>query len=137
MENSFQEIDAYLHDVKNAVQERRYRLDLNVRRLDNQALFSDYVINMQDVEKILLSLSPWDFSEAVQNRHEGFEDEMLFIFGKTVRLLQRYGQREGNVPLYIKINKIMDGFVIIISFHKQRRRLNFYFEHIHEKESGQ
>ena len=132
MENSFQEIDAYLHDVKNAVQEGRYRLDLNARRLDNQTLFSDYVIDMQDVEKILLSLSPWDFSEAVQNRHEGFEEEMLFIFGKTVRLLQRYGKREENVPLYIKINKVMDGFVIIISFHKQRRRLKFYFEHIHD-----
>ena len=137
MKNSFQEIEAYLHDVKNAVRDGRYQLDLNAKRLDNQTLFSDYVLNMQDVEKILLSLSPWDFSEAVQNRHKGFENEMLFIFGKTVRLLQRYGNREENVPLYIKINKFMDGFVMIISFHKQRRRLNFHFKNIHDKESGQ
>ena len=137
MENSFQEIESYLHDVKDAVQDGRYRLDLNAKRLDNQALFYDYVLDMQEFEKILLSLSPWDFSEVVQNRHKGFENEKLFIFGKTVRLLQRYGNREENVPLYIKINKFMDGFVIIISFHKQRRRLNFHFKNIHDKESGQ
>ncbi len=134
MEYSLQDIDAYLHDVKEAVQEGRFRLDLNTRRQDNRNLFLEYVLDMQMVEKILLSLSPWDFSEAVQNRHEGFEDEMLFIFGKTVKLIQRFEEREENVPLYIKINKLTEGFVIIISFHRQQKRLKLYFE---DKESGQ
>ena len=134
MEYSLQDIDAYLHDVKEAVQEGRFRLDLNTRRQDNRNLFLEYLLDMQMVEKILLSLSPWDFSEAVQNRHEGFEDEMLYIFGKTVRLIQRFREREENVPLYIKINKLTEGFVIIISFHRQQKRLKLYFE---DKESGQ
>ena len=128
MEYSLQDIDAYLHDVKEAVQEGRFRLDLNTRRQYNRNLFLEYLLDMQMVEKILLSLSPWDFSEAVQNRHEGFEDEMLYIFGKTVRLIQRFREREENVPLYIKINKLTEGFVIIISFHRQQKRLKFYFE---------
>ncbi len=134
MEYSLQDIEAYLHDVKEAVQEGRFRLDLNTRRQDNRNLFLEYVLDMQMVEKILLSLSPWDFSEAVQNRHEGFEDEMLYIFGKNVRLIQRFEEREENVPLYIKINKLTEGFVIIISFHRQQKRLKLYFE---DKESGQ
>lgn len=128
MEYSLQDIDAYLHDVKEAVQEGRFRLDLNTRRQYNRNLFLEYLLDMQMVEKILLSLSPWDFSEAVQNRHEGFEDEMLYIFGKTVRLIQRFREREENVLLYIKINKLTEGFVIIISFHRQQKRLKFYFE---------
>ncbi len=134
MKYSPQDIEAYLHDVKEAVQEGRYRLDLNTRRQDNRNLFLEYILDMQMVEKILLSLSPWNFSEAVQNRHEGFEDEMLFIFGKTVGLIQRFGEREEKVPLYIKINKLTEGFVIIISFHRQQKRLKLYFE---DKESGQ
>ncbi len=134
MEYSLQDIDAYLHDVKEAVQEGRFRLDLNTRRQDNRNLFLEYLLDMQMVEKILLSLSPWDFSEAVQNRHEGFEDEMLYIFGKTVRLIQRFREREENVPLYIKINKLTEGFVIIISFHRQQKRLKLYFV---DMESGQ
>ena len=137
MEYNFKDIEAYLHDVRNAVREGRYRLDLNARRQDNRNLFLEYVFDMQMVEKILLSLTPWDFSEAVQNRHEGFEEEILFIFGKTARLLQRFGDQEENIPLYIKINKLAEGFVIIISFHRQRRRMTFYFENIHGKESGE
>ena len=137
MEYNFKDIEAYLHDVKNAVKEGRYRLDVNAKRQDNRKLFLEYVLDMQMVEKILQSLTPWDFSEAVQNRHEGFEEEILFIFGKMVRLLQRYGRREEDVPLYIKINKLAEGFVIVISFHRQRRQMKFYFENIHGKESGE
>ena len=132
MEYSPQDIEAYLHDVKEAVQKGRYRLDLNTRRQDNRNLFLEYVLDMQMVEKILLSLSPLDFSGAVQNHHKGFDDEMLYIFGKTVKLIQRFGEREENVPLYIKINKLTEGFVIIISFHRQKMRLKLYFL---EKES--
>ena len=46
------------------------------------------------------------------------EHETLYIFGKEVLLIERYGTAEKLVPLYIKFNKLDNEFVIVISFHE-------------------
>ena len=121
------DIEQYLFEVKEAVENNRYRLDRNARRQDNINLFLDYVIDEAKAKEILLSLTVMDFSEILQNEHKGFEHEKLYVFGKDVILLERNGTEEQTVSLYIKFNKLENCFVIVISFHKQRHPLTYYF----------
>ena len=128
MNLSVSDVENYLEAVKCAVKAHRYRLDMNVKRPDNRKLFDTYLLTMRDTEKIILDLNAMDFSDAVPNEHVGFEHETLYIFGKEVLLIERYGTAERLVPLYIKFNKLDNEFVIVISFHEQRHPLTYYFK---------
>lgn len=128
MNITWKDIEVYLSQVKDAVKKDRYRIARNSRRRDNIDLFLDYVIDEARAKEILLSLEPADFSEILQNEHPGFEHELLYIFGKEVPLLERNGAEEKTVPLYIKFNNLQDGFVIVISFHRQRHPLTYCFQ---------
>ena len=122
------DIEKYLVDVKAALSDDRYRIERNANRQDNVDLFLKYAINLTRAKKIILSLKADDFSQVTRNKHKGYEKELLYIFGKDVKLLERIGNKEKLVHLYIKINKLDDGFVIIISFHEQKRPLKYYFK---------
>lgn len=122
------DIEQYLSEVKEAVENNNYRLDRNARRQDNIHLFLDYVIDEAKAKEIILSLTVMDFSEILQNEHEGFEHEQLYVFGKDVVLLERNGTEEKTVSLYIKFNKLENCFVIVISFHEQKYPLTYYFK---------
>ena len=121
------DIEQYLSEVKVAVEKDNYRIDRNVRRRDNVNLFLDYVIDEAKAKEIILSLTVMDFSEILQNEHEGYEDENLYVFGKDVVLLERNGTEEKTVSLYIKFNKLENCLVIVISFHEQKYPLTYYF----------
>ena len=71
-----------------------------------------------------------DFSDAVQNDHLQHKDEILYVFGKDVKLLSRYGNtaNEETVSLYIKFNKIASSYVFVISLHKQEYLLVYKFK---------
>ena len=128
MNLSVSDVENYLEAVKCAVKAHRYRLDMNAKRQDNRKLFDTYLLTMRDAENIILNLNVMDFSDAVPNEHAGFEHETLYIFGKEVLLIERYGTAEKLVPLYIKFNKLDNEFVIVISFHEQRHPLTYYFK---------
>ncbi len=121
------DIELYLSEVKEAVENGRYRLDRNARRQGNIKLFLDYVIDEAKARKIILSLTEMDFSGILRNEHKGFEHERLYVFGRDVILLERNGTEEKTVSLYIKFNKLDDCFVIVISFHEQKYPLTYYF----------
>ena len=121
------DIELYLSEVKEAVENGRYRLDRNARRQDNINLFLDYVINEAKAREIILSLTEMDFSGILRNEHKGFEHEQLYVFGRDVILLERNGTEEKTVSLYIKFNKLDSCFVIVISFHEQKYPLTYYF----------
>ena len=121
------EIEQYLSDVRDAVEKDNYRIDRNSKRQDNINLFLDYVIDEAKAKEIILSLTVTDFSEILKNRHEGFEHENLYVFGKDVTLLERNGTEEKTVSLYIKFNKLESCFLIVISFHEQKYPLKYYF----------
>ena len=121
-------IEQYLSDVKSSVKIDRYRIDRNDRRQDNLNLFLDYVISEAKAKEIILSLTATDFSAILQNEHVGYEYEILYVFGKNVILLERYGTEKKEVPLYIKINKLENDYVIVISFHEQKHPLKYYFK---------
>lgn len=122
------DIEQYLSEVREAVENNNYRLDRNARRQDNIHLFLDYVIDEAKAKEIILSLTVMDFSEILQNEHKGFEHERLYVFGKDVILLERTGTEEKTVSLYIKFNKLENCYVIVISFHEQKYPLTYYFK---------
>ena len=63
---TYEEIETYLSDVKTAIGNDRYRLENNLKRLDNRDLFWDYVIDEAKAKEILLSLTVSDFSEKIK-----------------------------------------------------------------------
>ncbi len=123
-----EEIEAYLNEVKEAIQIGKYRLDRNRKRQDNIDLFLKYVIDEAKAREILLSLTAADFSEILKNEHAGYEHERLYVFGKDVLLLERSGTEEKMVSLYIKFNKLKNCYVIVISFHEQKYPLKYPFK---------
>ena len=128
MDVTIVDIEKYLEDVKEAINAGRYRIEMNENRQDNQDLFLDYIVNEEKRKQILLSLTAMDFSEIRHNTHRGYEHELLYIFGKDVKLLRRFGSEEEQVSLYIKFNKLESRYVIVISFHKQKHPLNYKFK---------
>ncbi len=77
---------------------------------------------------ILLGLTATDFSEVRNNEHRGFEHELLYIFGKDVKLVERFGNSDKLVSLYIKFNKLENCYVIVVSLHEQKYPLKYYFK---------
>lgn len=122
------EIEKYLNRVKVAVEKDNYRIEINKNRSDNRNLFVDYVLSEVRIKEILLSLTVDDFSERRKNNHKGFENEILYIFGKEIKALERFGEDYKAINLYIKFNLIADDFVFIISFHEQKYPLHYYFK---------
>lgn len=117
----------YLTEVFAAVHSGRYQIS---PRPKNQEIYVDYVFTEADAERIILSLTVEDFSDVAQNDHLHHKDEILYIFGKDVRLLPRYGKSavEETVSLYIKFNKLSDNYVFVISLHKQEYPLVYKFK---------
>lgn len=122
------DIEQYLSEIKEGVENNRYRIDRNAKRQDNINLFLDYVIDEAKAKDIILSLTPIDFSAILKNEHKGFEHEQLYVFGKDIVLLERNGTEAKEVSLYIKFNKLENCFVIVVSFHEQRYPLTYYFK---------
>ncbi len=118
------EIEQYLRDVFTAVNAGRYQI---AQRDKNEELYREYVFTEEDAKKVILSLTVYDFSEAVPNEHPDYPEEALYIFGKDVMLLSRYGETEETVSLYIKFNKLTNQYVFIISLHKQEYPLSYKF----------
>ena len=123
-----EEIENYLTDIKNAIQNNQYRIERNSRRQDNLNLFVDYVIDEEKAKEILMGLIADDFSEILKNEHVGYEHERLYVFGKDVELLERVGDANKVVSLYIKFNKLDNFYVIVVSLHEQKYPIQYYFK---------
>lgn len=122
------EINDYLGEAKKLILDGKFRIVLNSNRLTNLSLFDEYLINEESVKSILLNLTVYDFCEKVQNKHANFNHEWLYVFGKEIDLIKRFEEKSEMVPLYIKFNKIEDKFLIVVSFHKQKYPLVYYFQ---------
>lgn len=119
------DVEQYLSDVFASVNAGRYQI---APRQKNQDIYMDYVFTEEDAKKVILSLTAYDFSDAVQNDHPQHPEEILYIFGKDINLMPRYGDSEEKVSLYIKFNKLTNQYVIVISFHKQEYPLTYKFK---------
>ena len=119
------DVEQYLSDVFAAVNVGRYQIS---SRQKNQDIYMDYVFTEEDAKKVILSLTVYDFSHAVQNDHPQHPEEILYIFGKDINLMPRYGDSEEKVSLYIKFNKLTNQYVVVISFQKQEYPLTYKFK---------
>lgn len=122
------EINDYLGEAKKLILDGKFRIALNSNRLTNLSLFDEYLINEESVKSILLNLTVYDFCEKVQNKHANFNHEWLYVFGKEIDLIKRFEEKSEMVLLYIKFNKIEDKFLIVVSFHRQKYPLVYYFQ---------
>ena len=122
------EINDYLGEAKKLILDGKFRIALNSNWLTNLSLFDEYLINEESVKSILLNLTVYDFCEKVQNKYANFNHEWLYVFGKEIDLIKRFEEKSEMVPLYIKFNKIEDNFLIVVSFHKQKYPLVYYFQ---------
>lgn len=122
------EINDYLGEAKKLILDGKFRIALNSNRLTNLSLFDEYLINEESVKSILLNLTVYDFCEKVQNKHANFNHEWIYVFGKEIDLIKRFEEKSEMVPLYIKFNKIEDKLLIVVSFHKQKYPLVYYFQ---------
>lgn len=123
-------IDAYLSDVRTAVEAGNYQI---ASRYKNMDIYIDYLFTEEDAKKVLLSLDAEDFSAAVPNAHPGHSEEVLYIFGKGKTLMPRFGGEEERVPFYIKLNKLKRDkpagqYVAVISMHRQKHSLFYPFK---------
>ena len=114
-----------MSDVFVAVSTGRFQIS---PRQKNQDIYKRYVFTEDDAKKVILSLSTNDFSEAVRNENPKHSEEILYIFGKDIKLLSRFEKIEENVPLYIKFNKLTNQYLIVISLHKQEYPLTYKFK---------
>lgn len=121
------EIADYLSRAKKLIVQNKFCIALNSNRMTNLSLFDEYLIDEERIKIILLDLTEDDFCEKVQNKHVQIQHEWLYIFGKEISLMRRYEEKSEVVPLYIKFNMIENKFVIVISFHKQKYPLVYYF----------
>jgi len=119
------DIEQYLKDVFEAVNEGRYSIS---PRQKNFEMYIDYKFSREDAKKIILSLTPCDFSDAVPNEHPRYSDEILYIFGKDVELVPNYSESLKTVSLYIKFNKLENNYLIVISLHEQEHPLTYKFK---------
>lgn len=119
------DIEKYLVDVFKAINTGNYQIS---PRPKNQDIYIDYIFTDDTAKEIILSLTAYDFSEAVPNEHSRYPDEILYIFGKNVNLTPRFGAGEETVKLYIKFNKLENNYVFVISLHKQEYPLTYKFK---------
>lgn len=127
MDLSIADIEEYLSIVRQAVREDRYEIERNENREENLKLSWQYMLPEEEIKKIIYSLTPLDFSEAVKNRKKRFANEILYVFGKNVNLIERDSGQEKEIELYIKFNKEIDNYVIVISFHEAKHPVKKYF----------
>lgn len=127
MNFSIADIEEYLSIVRQAVREDRYEIERNENREENLKLSWQYMLPEEEIKKIIYSLTPLDFSEAVKNRKKRFANEILYVFGKNVNLIERDSGQEKEIELYIKFNKEIDNYVIVISFHEAKHPVKKYF----------
>ena len=117
-------IQLFLDEVKPLIKEGKYIVD---NRDKNEDLLFEYILPDEERTRILLSLEVDDFSEIVRYKNKNGEYVPHYVFGKEETLTQRFGSRDVRVSLYIKINKIDNVFVVVVSFHEEEYPITYYF----------
>lgn len=125
-----EEIELYLKNLKQAVQNDRYRISHGQNRQENETFIKDYNIGPQKQKEILLGLQFSDFCYAVQNQKEQYSYEKLYVFCKALELNNL--DISELIDIYIKTNlvesKSKKDYVVVISFHKRNKSITYLFK---------
>ena len=124
MNITYEEVEEYLNEVRQCILDNRYQISA---RDKNKELYIDYIFSEELCRQILLELEVRDFADAVQNEHPSHPEEILYVFGREVSLVSKQSGENEDVSLYIKINKLADVYVIVVSLHKQQYPIKYKF----------
>lgn len=124
-----QQIDEILGKIKNCIRNNQYTIALNENRQENIEFISEYNINRDKQQKILMQLRTKDFCHTLQNTKVGYEYEVLYVFVPQVQLFNVDSEEE-TVDVYIKFNVIdmkNGSQTVVISFHKRNKPIDYLF----------
>lgn len=125
-----EDIKRYLAKFRKIVLDGKYTISININRQENKEFIEDYKITSKKEKEILLGVEYDDFCYAVDNDNEEYAHEILYIFCKHQEF-DHWGSFEP-VDIYIKINMTQtregDDFVIVVSFHKRNRPMEYLFK---------
>lgn len=113
---TLEDINHYLNDIKTLINENERSLIISTNRTKNIYFMQKYNLKKKDIIQIINSLDTDDFKDKVVNEHIQFLNEVLYIFSKTVDLIDEEG-KINTVNIYIKFN-LINKKVILISFHE-------------------
>lgn len=123
------EITTILNKIQDCVRENRYSIAQNENRQENIDFINEYNIRSNKQRSILLQIEPEDFCHSLQNTKLGFEHEILYVFVPKVNLIN-IDDKEEVVDVYTKFNVIdmaNGSRVVVISFHKRNKPINYFF----------
>lgn len=84
MNLSIADIEEYLSIVRQAVREGRYEIERNENREENLKLSWQYMLPEEEIKKIIYSLTPLDFSEAVKIEKSVLQMKYFTFLGKML-----------------------------------------------------
>ena len=123
---SQEDISRYLEDAKELFKNNKYMISYNGNRQENYQLIMDYVISEYDKKMILLSITSDNFVKRESNTKEKYHNEIMYVFGKNVDLMNRDTGELEQVQLYIKMC-IISAFCTVVSFHKAKYPIHYAF----------
>lgn len=124
-----QHIQDYLDKVYSCIDLNEFNIALHPRkRAENVEFKSTFQMTDKKYKELFKSLVVTDFSHTLQNEHEGFENETLYVFRKDGKFIDIDGE-EHDLTLYIKINLVEDkeGYCFFISCHPNNAPIEYYF----------
>ncbi|MBE5900186.1 MAG: hypothetical protein E7279_11430 [Lachnospiraceae bacterium] len=94
-----------------------------IPRDKNKELRENFFIDDSRTKEILLSLTAEDYICSEESDNEDFPDDIVHIFIKTEKLIQRFADSFVDVNLYIKFTwpRQNNKKLLIISFHEENK----------------
>lgn len=115
--------------IQDCVRCGKYTIEKNENRQENLEFFREYNLTSQKQKDILLNIKIEDFCHSLKNTKIGYEYETLYVFCPQVTLFN-FDDVEKQVDIYIKFNIIKtewDNRVVVISFHKRNKPIDYIF----------
>lgn len=118
-----EEIREYLKVVKNNVNSGKFIVPQTRKRNENRNFIEKYRLDSNKQRKMINDINIEDFCYSVDNYND--PKERLYIFNKEYEL-DNWGIIE-NVDVYIKIVIKENKFIVVVSFHEPKKKINKLF----------
>lgn len=135
MSREYELIDEILNRVKICISSGLITYEMNGKeREKNENLFSKYVINPKQRNKILNELTVQNYCESILDRQKTDPqyENVLYVFGIEKELRERITGNEKIVPIYIKFQffkiDLGETSTLIISFHEAEKQLRYMYK---------
>lgn len=120
------EIEVILNKIKYCAANDQYIISLNEHRQENVAFINEYHLCAERQKSLLSLINVNDFCYSIQNTKNGFENEILYVFVPQIKLYNTKKEFE-TMNIYMKFNILHMHKVIIVSFHKLNRSVQYLF----------